>query len=340
MATLPRGPLVEVGDHTVSYEDVVLAGISDGSWDALVCWCAEGIQRAREGAATHDDVRRAAESFRRHRKLEAGEDLRSWLAARAITMSEWESHLRRAVVLGGPTLSPSRPPRMPAEFEIALRVDSFCRGFWESESRRVLSWLAAAELVGAVVPTATEIDQLAEPTVDDDTTELGAMGEDWWRERMATLTAWRRAHERLGEHIADESTIAGFVAERWLEWSVVTFESCVVATESAAREALLCANEDGLPPKQIADRAGGTVEWRTVRAGQLGDGLAARMLSAQLHTPVGPVRDDSHWSVVWVRHREPPDPTDPVVRRDVEKELVVEAVKRQLIGRDVWRGPV
>jgi len=121
---------------------------------------------------------------------------------------------------------------MPAEFEIALRVDSFCRGSGRaslavfSRGWRPPSWSAPW------YRTATEIDQLAEPTVDDDTTELGAMGEDWWRERMATLTAWRRAHERLGEHIADESTIAGFVAERWLEWSVVTFESCVVATES------------------------------------------------------------------------------------------------------------
>jgi len=331
---------VEVGDHTVSYEDVVLAGLSDGSWDALVCWCAEGLQRDREGGATHDEVRRAAESFRRHRRLEAGEDLRSWLAARAITMSDWESHLRRAVVLGETTQLPTRPPRLPAEFENALRVDSFCRSFWEIGARRVLSWLAAAELVGSVVPTTTELDSFVEVAADDHTVELSAMGEDRYRERMATLVAWRRAHERLGEHVTDESTIAGFLAERRLDWSVVTVESCVVSTESAAREALLCATEDGLPPKEIADRARGTVEWRTVRAGQLGDGLAARMLSAQLHTPVGPVRDDSHWSVAWVRHREPPDPTDPVVRMDVKAELVVEAVRRQLVGRDVWRGPV
>jgi len=185
MATLPRGPARGGGGPHGQ-----LRGRRPGRnlrrvMGRLVCWCAEGIQRAREGAATHDDVRRAAESFRRHRKLEAGEDLRSWLAARAITMSEWESHLRRAVVLGGPTLSPSRPPRMPAEFEIALRVDSFCRGFWESESRRVLSWLAAAELVRRPwYRPRTEIDQLAEPTVDDDTTELGA-----W-ERIGGASAW------------------------------------------------------------------------------------------------------------------------------------------------------
>jgi len=53
------------------------------------------------------------------------------------------------------------------------------------------------------------------------------MGEDWWRERMATLTAWRRAHERLGEHIADESTNCRIRGRTVARWSVVTFESCV-----------------------------------------------------------------------------------------------------------------
>ena len=340
MATLPRGSLVEVGEHRVNYEDVVLAGIADGSWPALVAWCAEGTQRQRERGISRADVRRAAESFRRQRKLEAGEDLRAWLAARAITMSDWETHLRRAVALADVTLSPSRPAPLSATLGNSLRVDSFCRGFWESEARRLLSWLAAAELVGPVAPSPAEIDPLVTLAVNDDTAELGATGEAWCRQRLTTLMAWRGAHDRLGENVADEPTIARFVAERSLDWTVVTLEACVVATESAAREALLCATEDGLPPGQIADRARGEVEYRTVRAEELGDGLATRLLSAELDTPVGPIGGDCHWSIVWVRHREPPGPADPVIRADVRAALVVEAVKRQLTGRDIWRGPV
>jgi len=339
MGSLPRGPLVKVGGHTVGYEDLVWAGISDGSWDALVRWCAEGIERDREGWSSDGDVRRAAESFRRQRKLEAGEDLRAWLDARSITLSEWESHLRRAVALGEATV-PSRPSRLPAEFPDALRVDSFCCQFWEREAEQVLSWLAAAELVGEVAPDVPELDRLVEEAAQDATAEIDADGIDGHRLRTTTLLAWRGAYETLKEQIVDDSTMAETVAGRWLDWSTVSVESCHVPTESAAREVILCATEDGLQPQEIADRARGAVELRTVRAAEFGSGVAARMLSAPLNTPVGPVRDDDQWSVVWIRHREPPDPADPALRMEVQEELLAAAVKRQLSGREVWLGPI
>ena len=339
MGSLPRGPLVKMGGHTVSYEDLVWGGISDGSWDALVRWSAEGVERDGEGSSSDGDVRRAAESFRRQRKLESGEDLRAWLDARSITLSEWESHLRRAVALGEATV-PSRPPWLPAGFQDALRVDSFCRRFWESEAKRVLSWLAAAELVGEVAPDATELDRLLEEAVKDATAEIDAGGLDGHRRRTTTLMAWRGAYEKLKEQIVDDPTMAEAVAGRWLDWSIVSVESCRVPTESAAREVISCATEDGLQPQEIAERARGAVELRTVRAGEFGSAVAARILSAPLNTPVGPVRDDDQWSVVWIRHREPPDPADPALRMEVQAELLAAAVKRQLIGREVWLGQV
>jgi hypothetical protein len=340
MAALPQGPVVKVGGRSISYEDLVLVAVSDGSWEELVCWCVEGLRRDEEGAVGAGDVRRAAETFRRHRKLEAGEDLRAWLAERAITMSQWQSHLRRRVVQGEDTVTSCRPIGFPAEFEDALRIDSFCREFWEREVRQVLTWLAAAELVGEGAPDTTEVDRFVELAVNDDAARLGAIGGDWLRQRMATLMAWRQAHERLGAHLADESTIAGFVAERWVDWSVITVELCLVSTESAAREALLCATEDGLKPEEIAERAKGTLDLSTVRAGEFDSGLASRLLSAPIDTPVGPIRHDDRWSVVWVRDRRSPDPTDPVVRADVTAALVIDAVQRQLVGRESWCAPI
>jgi hypothetical protein len=339
MGSLPRGPLVKMRGHTISYEDLVWAGISDGSWDALVRWSAEGIECDEEGSFSDGDVRRAAESFRRQRKLESGEDLRAWLDARSITLSQWESHLRRAVALGEVT-APARPPLLPAGFQDALRVDSFCRRFWESEAKRVLSWLAAAELVGEVAPDAAELDRLVEEAVEDAAAEVDAGGIDGHRRRTATLMAWRGAYEKLKERIVDDPTMAETVAGRWLDWSVVSVESCRVPTESAAREVISCATEDGLQPQEIADRARGAVELRTVRTGEFGSEVAGRILSAPLNTPVGPIRDDDQWSVVWIRHREPPDPADPVLRMEVQAELLAAAVKRQLVGREVWLGHV
>jgi hypothetical protein len=191
-----------------------------------------------------------------------------------------------------------------------------------------------------VAPTTTEVDRLVELAVNNEAAQLGAIGEDRLRERMATLMAWREAHARLGERLADETTITGFVAEHWVDWSVITVESCLVSTESAAREALLCATEDGLAPQEISGRARGAVELRTVRAGEFGGGLAPRLLSTPMDTPVGPIPHDDRWSVLWVRDRRPPDPTDPVVRADVAAELVVDAVRRQLVGRESWSAPI
>jgi hypothetical protein len=340
MAVLPQGPVAKVGGRSISYEDLVLVAVSDGSWEEFVCWCVEGLRRDEEGAVSAGDVRRAAEAFRRHRKLEAGEDLRAWLAERAITMAQWQSHLRRRVVQGEDTVTSYRSTGFPAEFEDALRIYSFCRQFWEGEVPRVLTWSVAAELVGEVAPDTTELDRFVELAVNDDVARLGAIGGDWLRERMATLMAWCQAYERLGAHLADESTIAGFVAERWVDWSVITVESCLVPTESAAREALLCATEDDLKPEEISERAKGTVELSTVGAGEFDSGLPPRLLSAPIDTPAGPIRHEDRWSVVWVRDRRPPDPTDPVVRADVTAELVVDAVQRQLIDRESWCAPV
>jgi hypothetical protein len=227
---------------------------------------------------------------------------------------------------------------LPAGFQDALRVDSFCRRYWESEAKRVLSWLAAAELVGEVAPDATELDRLVEEAVKDATAEIDGGGIDGHRRRTTTLMAWRGAYEKLKEQIVDDPTMAEAVAGRWLDWTIVSVESCRVPTESAAREVISCATEEGLQPQEIADRARGAVELRTIRAGEFGSGVAARMLSAPLNTPVGPVRDDDQWSVVWIRQREPPDPADPALRMEVQAELLGAAVKRQLIGREVWLG--
>jgi hypothetical protein len=340
VTNLPRGVVANLGDRPVTYEDVVLAGMLGDEWDSLVAWSAEGIRRHVGGVVDASEVRRVAERFRRARRLEAGQALRAWLAERDITIPEWEAYLGRRVALGEGFGFTDRPSTLPVAFDAVLRVDSFCNRFWEVGAKRVIEWMAAQHLLGDTTGTAIDVSQIVEAALADDAAKLSDKGAEWCQERLATLASWSEAYSRLGGSVATEAAIQSTIEAHWSEWSFLHLDVCRLASEPAAREALISATDDGTSPEEIARRAHATLRREVVRARDLEKGILPILLSTTIDEPTGPFRIGTDWVVMWVRARQPADASDPLVRADAVDALVSAAVEREMRGTVRWSAPV
>jgi hypothetical protein len=336
---LPQGVVASLGDRSITYEDIVLAGMLGDEWNELVAWSAAGVLQQADGAEVSGEVRRTAEQFRRDRRLEAGDALRAWLAAREITVPEWESHVARRVALSKDSGRTERPVVVP-ELNGVLRVDGFCNRFWELGANRVLEWMAAQRLVGDAPVAEIDVSQIVEATLADRAAGLADKGAKWCEEHLAILASLSEAHSRLAGMVGTDQAIQGVIDAHWGEWSHLHLDVCRLLSEPAAREALTCAIDDGDSPAVIARRAHTEVERQVVRAEGLESGVLPILLSTPIDEPTGPFRIGSDWLVMWVRERQPADPSDPLVRSEAVEVLVRAAVDRELRGVVTWSAPV
>jgi hypothetical protein len=334
---IPDGVLVTVGDTEISYDDVVLAGYFTGEWDALVQRCADGLRRDAAAIVPAEDLRTAAERFRRQRRLASSHDLHAWLDERDLTFADWEGFLRRDLLSGDSTTPLEAAGGPEADFANALRADAFCAGFWSVGGARVVSWAVAATLTAH---DADEVDlaRVRDAVANDPVAPFAGRGE-WIDQRTAVLGCWLAAYQGLDDVVANDAALAATLNDDWSKWSILTIDSCAVASESAAREAISCSNDDAMELEEIARRAHSSIEHRRVRSGDLADGLAPLLLSTPLGEAVGPLRLGGEWSVVWVRERAAASLEDPTVRAHATATLVDAAVANASKGLMTWRAP-
>ncbi|MDE3082825.1 MAG: hypothetical protein KGJ39_05340 [Acidobacteriota bacterium] len=334
---IPDGVLVTVGDTEITYDDVVLAGYFTGDWDALVQRCADGQRRDAATSVPAEDLRAAAERFRRPRRLASSHDLHAWLDERDLSFADWEGYLRRDLLSSDSTTPLDAAAGPDTDFASALRADAFCTGFWSEGGARVVAWAVAATL------TAHDADEVDLARVRDaianDPVAPFAGRDEWVAERTALLGRWLAAYQSLDDVVASDAALAATLNDDWSEWSILTIDSCAVASESAAREAISCSNDDNMELEEIARRAHSSIEHRRVRSGDLTDGLAPLLLSTPLGEAVGPLRLGGEWSVVWVRERSAASLEDPTVRAHATATLVDAAVANASKGVVTWRAP-
>ena len=334
---IPNGVLVTVGDTSITYGDVVLAGYFTGEWDALVQRCADGLRRDAATSVAAEDLRAAAEHFRRQRRLASSHDLHVWLDERALTFADWEGYLRRTLLSGDSTAPLEAAAGPDRDLTSALRTDAFCAGFWSEGGARVVAWTVAATLTAR---DADEVDlaRVLDALSSDPIAPFAGRDEEA-RERAGVLARWLAAYQALDEVVADDAALASTLEDDWSRWSILTIDSCAVASESAAREAISCSNDDAMELEEIARRAHSTIEHRRVRSGDLSDGLAPLLLSSPLGEAVGPLRLGGEWSVVWVRERTAASLEDPTVRAHATATLVDTAVANASKGLVTWHAP-
>jgi hypothetical protein len=211
-----------------------------------------------------------------------------------------------------------------------LNADAYCTGFWDRCAQEACRWLAAVRIVGAPRSTRSPDRRLT----------AGAAEIDLPVGRMAEVLTWHAAMETLRTQVVSDADVDAVVAGHELDWTWFDLEELELASLSAAREALLCDNEDHVGVEEIVRRSGASHCVRTVRSDALDPSLGAPLVAAPVDVGLGPFGSEGSWTVVWVRRRTRPDAGDPEVRAAVEAELIARVVDRELVGAVRWDGPL
>lgn len=346
---------LHLGDEAVSYGELGLLGVLTGRLRQARATTERSLRSSRGAEVTREEVRAAAVVFRQQRRLQSGEDLRAWLAARRLGVGEWEQYLRR--VLSRDSLDGRDPPSSDGlrtetaseatDLNAALAVDLACDGFWrEMAGLMVRLWSAGrllAECDGADGPSSTEAGGSGIAPVGASVSELTFLGElddRWGTERLGLLASRRRALELMEGRYADEALVAVRLRDRAADWTSFVFDEIRLPTRTAGQEAMLCAREDGLTPEEIARRSESALATYDRRREALHPEVAAALLGGLRGEAIGPVADGDGSLVLWLRERRPPSPDDPELRSDAAAELLEEALERVSAGHVRETGPL
>jgi len=334
----PEGLVLEFGDDTVSYADLVVVAMLCDEWKSFLEMSALGSHLAASRQPDKAALRLEAERFRRGRRLEAAEDLRAWLATRSLSQPEWRSSLERIVLVQSCETPPaSESPASespPAALPDVLIVDAFCRSLWEETCRLAVSWLAAfhtGEGDGGVREHRVDLEEVAQL----------AVGIDVPASRVEVIASWQGAFDSVRRSLASDDAVERLVRRKDLDWTSFDFDELTVDSKEAALEAYLCSRDDELEPEEIVLRSGGELTSRSERAESLSATFAADLLAAPIGGgAVGPSETSDGWSITWLKGRRRPDAEDPDIRASATAELLEEFLDRHSAGQVRWIGPV
>jgi hypothetical protein len=320
---------VSYDEADLTVDSLLIGALHDGTWDRLRALLARGIGAELAHQVPSRTAQQEAETaFRRARGMLAGEDLRAWLAARDLTLTEWRSHIRLKL------LGEDRDGLLPVvpldSLPDAARAAVAIEGIYEAAARPMLFGAASGEPPPMPDPALSEA--LAVRAADDSALPVE-------RRDLSSLTREAEVVLRLHGQLerarsqVDEQTIRDTVAEHALDWTVLLCDEIVLDTEAAAREAMLCLSSDGVGLRAVAGLAG-----KEVREGMEIGAQAAdpALLAAEVGASVGPLAVGAGWAVQILAARRAPDPADPNTRtraRDLALERVLE---RRLAGRLRW----
>jgi len=337
-------PALRLGEETVIYGELLLVGAETGLLESIGASTIRALRVLENELAepSRDELQSQAVTFRRARRLESGEDLRSWLTRRQLTMTEWEGHLRRSVAAKSPD-EPLQTTSSDQAFQESLAIDLACCGFWRQVADAIVDYWsagrlatgAARELGSAQTPedSSAETRDASAPeyAVAEQLTRrlapFGRLDVDWCATRLRVLRWRQRALEEARQRFSSDAAVTGRIADHGADWTQFVFDSLCLPTTSAANEAAICARDDGIAPNEIARRAGRPLEHVQLRRTELPVGMAALLSGAQPGEALGPLESGEGVVVFWLRERRPPV-DDPATRQEAASELLAEALDR------------
>ena len=326
-----------LGDEATTFADLLLIGIATGLLDQATDMTRRGLWALEQTGfdLPREKVVEAAVTFRRARKLESGQDLRIWLAARQLTMDEWEAHLRRT--LAGLQLPSSDVPTEAAEIGLdceVLVIDLACGGWWQRFADLATRLWAASRLVEDDF-TVADIDADETGRILAAVKPLGDLGEKWCAEGLGRIRGRQRALDEAVRRYATPKLVAARILEHGTGWTELRFDELVLPTREAANEAMLCAREDGVAAAELAQRCALPLWQRASRHDLLSAAVASFLDGALPDQAIGPVARDEQWAVLWLRERRRPSLEDEAVRTAAAAELLDEAIAR--VGQGLIR---
>jgi hypothetical protein len=320
-----------------TFADLVLAGLHDGLWLALIDDLGVGLASAASAEA--EQVRAAALDYRRERGLLASEDLRGWLAARALTAEDLAAHLRRGVALSDAPERAAGAERPSAE-EVAgsLRAEAVLGGALHRCGELLANWAGAARARGTLheLPRA-DADELLALARADEVSALDAIEADELERKAGRIAALAGEYAAFCDEVAGEEAMERMLRRHRLDWQSYHFREAIFAREPAAREAALCVRQDGMSLEEAAGLAGVAVSEQTQRLDEVDKQMNGVLLATSPGELAGPYSLHESFVLVEVLERSQPDPGDPRVQELARSELVSDALERHLVGKVHWQ---
>jgi hypothetical protein len=339
-------PVFEVGEVSYCWGDVVLLAMLTGRWTPLEREIREGLACVRHAERTGAEEPEAAidafaAEFRYERDLITAEETEAWLGDRGIETADWLEWTRREVLRREWAAEADRLAReypvSPAEVANAAVLSLLCgdRGRALATDLAQRAATAAAleergERVDAGLPRGTPERIFARlPDVDPDTAG----------ERLERLGRLEQAYNRFRALAPTPERIQRELDLGRLEWIRLDCRVIQFATETLAREAVLCVQEDGLGVDEVAKDAHAVVHEMRFYLGELDSDLRPRLLAAAPQELIGPIPFENRYALFLVLDKLLPDERAPDLRREIERRAVARAETEQVDRRVRWVRP-
>ena len=223
-----ENPLLDAGQRAWTWGDLFLAARLWGEWEPWIAGLADRPAPA--------DPKAAEVSFRRARRLIAGDELRAWLAEQHLTVDDWRGWLRG---------EPGEP-----------WTAGVCDGSFDLWADRLAE--RAGALAAADPPPASTSPPAAWFGRMPGAADAQALGipADAVALRAEALWSAERAYEQLCAEAAGGDAVERLVTDNSVDWLRVDCELIEAADEDVAREAALLVREDGLAMPEVARSPG------------------------------------------------------------------------------------
>jgi hypothetical protein len=274
----------------------------------------------------------------------AAEEMRAWLGRWGLGLDDWSAwigrDLLRARWAAETAAIVARYTPSADEIAAVAWAEGVCSGALERGARtlagRVAAWAAMTEAGALEARTLPAVD-LASAQAEVTQHALGMAVSADCGARLAHLAAIDQAYEAFRARMVTPAAIEAAIAGHRLEWIGLELELAGFQAEGAAREAACCVREDGAALADVAREAGARFARQHLTLGEAAPALRAHLLGAEAGDLLGPLAADGGIALVLVRARRLPDSAEPAVRRRAERQVLEDAIRREVDGRVHWR---
>ena len=338
------------GNESYAIRDLLDSGLIRGelasAWQELVRLVAcEKQAMGLDLKADESTIDLATQAFRYKHDLITAEETEQWLEVWAITLGDfirhfarvyWGSILRQSVIA-----DPIDYLSAPAEMRELFRVHLILSGELSNLATRS-SWRAAghrsagsenisSQLIEAEEQLFFEREELRESMLAD---WLNRVGRDtqWFEKQMSLEAVFRQQVEALLTPRMRQRELAA------LRLPLTRFDTEIIEFDSreAAREAFLCARDDGLSMAEIA--AEGRYPYRNLQLvlENIEDALQQKFLSLSPGSLLAPIARGDGFQLCKITGKHEPDGEDPAVRRRVKGRILARHFSELAAKHIVW----
>ncbi|MGH8095221.1 MAG: hypothetical protein ACREIF_17425 [Chthoniobacterales bacterium] len=335
--TLPidRKVIFVCGERSFTMRDIIDAAVFRGevepAWNELLRLEAAERRADDQNLEFSDDaIDVAAERFRYEHDLITAEETEQWLSQRGLTLGDFSAYFVRhywGEQFDEVETEATDYFSAPNEMRELLTTELILCGELNRMAAR-LSWRVAAlcatkgpavdlRLIAAEESLLFERSGLNEDQLTGWLEKVGR-DRDWWREALTMEAMQRRDCAALLSHEACEREISA------LRLPLTRFEVETIELDSldAAREALLCARDDGMSMEEVAAEGRYPYRHPEVLLEEIPEDLQQKFLSVHPGEILEPIARGDGFHICRVLGKTEPDLEDPMVRERAEERIL------------------